>query len=63
MPLHLCGTARLEIILPNFDGMSLLKLQQPGLPLTASISLLPHTVMSLAYLNLFVKRQKVLVAP
>ena len=61
VPLRLGGTARLEIIFPNFDGMSLLKLQHPGLPLTASIRVRPHTIMSLAYLNLFVKRQKVLV--
>ena len=63
VPLHLCGTARLEIIFPNFDGMSLLKLQHPGLPLTASIRLLPHAFTTLAYSDLFVKRQKVLVAP
>jgi hypothetical protein len=34
-PLRLGGTAPLEIIFYNSDGMSLMKLQQPGLPLTA----------------------------
>jgi hypothetical protein len=35
LPLRLGGTAHLEIIFPNFDGMSPLNLQHPGLPLTA----------------------------
>jgi len=36
VPLRLCGTKHLAILFYNSHGMSLLKLQQPGLPLTAS---------------------------